>query len=41
MLEDDTSAISVDEAMMWALVNPFSPICCAQTIPVAYKLTPY
>jgi hypothetical protein len=26
-LEDEVSCISVNEAIMWKLVNPYSPLC--------------
>ena len=33
--------MSVAEAIMWANVNPFTPISCSQAVVVANKMEPY
>jgi len=32
LLEDETSAISLEEAIMWIRVNPFSPLSTGERI---------
>ncbi|XP_067950044.1 WD repeat-containing protein 17-like [Watersipora subatra] len=41
ILEDSTSALSGAEAIMWATVNPFSPISCGQSVALANKINPF